>query len=296
MQLISFSKALEPTPPQSEETSEVQVGLYLLNLGKFDIATGSFTADFYLDFQCEEKCPPFDFEFMNGRASSMEKIIDEDNEKFYRIQANLNSPVNLRSFPFDRQEMQIIIEDKKSTRDTLIYVPNNEETGIDESITFTGWSLGQWTAEEREHDYIVYDESYSQYVLTIPIERIKINSILKTFLPVIFILLVMLTGFFLDTDKILTRLTMAGSALVACVMFHISISNQIPPVGYLTFADKFMVLTYLIVLLSFGLNVIMLKLQDFKKKELVDKIHRYTEYSMFIIVAILYALLFAFGM
>ena len=106
----------------------------------------------------------------------------------------------------------------------------------------------------------------------------------------------MLTGFFLGTDKILTRLTMAGSALVASVMFHISISNQIPPTGYLTFADKFMVLTYLIVLLTFGLNVIMLKLQDFKKKELVEKIHRYTEYSMFIIVAILYALLFIFGM
>ncbi len=294
--LISFSLALEPQLPPREEPKEVQVGLYLLNLGKFDIATGSFTADFYLDFQCEKECPEFDFEFMNGRASSIEKIIDEKDEKFYRIQANLNSPVNLRSFPFDRQEMQIIIEDKKATIDTLVYVPDIEESGIDNTIAFTGWRLGNWTAEERQHEYEVYDEVYSQYVFTIPINRIKVNSILKTFLPVIFILLVMLTGFFLGTDKILTRLTMAGSALVASVMFHISISNQIPPTGYLTFADKFMVLTYLIVLLTFGLNVIMLKLQDFKKKELVEKIHRYTEYSMFIIVAILYALLFIFGM
>mgnify|MGYP001615919942 CR=1 FL=1 len=290
----------EPIIKQKDETkeglNEIQVGLYLLNLGKFDIATGSFTADFYLDFNCESTCPKMDFEFMNGRASSLDKIIDEPKEKFYRIQANLNSPVNLRSFPFDKQEMQIIIEDKKAARDSLIYVPNEEESWIDDSIAFTGWQLGQWKAVEKEHDYKVYGESYSQYIFTIPIERIKINSILKTFLPVIFILLVMLSGFFLDTEKILTRLGMSGSALVASVMFHISISNQIPPTGYLTFADRFMILTYLIILLSFGLNVIILKLQERKKKDLVEKIHRYTEYSMFVIVAVLYALLFYFGM
>src|SRR3989344_2173793 len=111
--LLSLSLALEPKLPQKEEPKEVQVGLYLLNLGKFDIATGSFTADFYLDFECDSVCPQFDFEFMNGRASSTDKIIDKPKEKFYRIQANLNSPVNLRSFPFDKQKMEIIIEDKQ---------------------------------------------------------------------------------------------------------------------------------------------------------------------------------------
>jgi len=273
---------------------EVQVGLYVLNLGKFDIATGSFTADFYLSLKCETKCSPENFEFMNGRASTVEKIIDEPNEKFYRIQANLNSPIDLKGFPFDAQKMQIILEDKEKTSEDLIYVTNLEESGIDESIVFTGWNIDGWNASVQEHDYSIYNETFSQYVFTIDISRIVLSAFMKTFLPVIFILLVTLFSFLIDPDKISTRLAMAGSSLVASVMFHVSISNQIPPVGYLTFADKFMVLSYLVLLSTFIINVVMLELQEQKKTDLVDRIHRRTEYTVFFVVPLLYIALFFF--
>lgn len=272
----------------------VNVGLYLLNLGKFDITTGSFTADFYLSLKCDSVCPTQDFEFMNGRASSFEKIIDNPKEKFYRIQANLVSPIDLKKFPFDKQKLQIIIEDKKKTIDELNYFINLNESGIDDSITFIGWDIDGWNAYTREHDYELYDETYSQYVFEISISRIIVNAIFKTFLPIIFIILIMLSSFVLDPDKITTRLAMVGSALVASVMFHISLSNQIPPVSYLTFIDKFMILTYFVILLSFIFNVFLLELHEQKKDELVKKLHKYTEFTMFILVPFLYVLLFLF--
>jgi len=273
---------------------QVEVGLYILNLGKFDIATGSFTADLYLSLTCETECSPENFEFMNGRASTVEKIIDEPNEKFYRIQANLNSPIDLKSFPFDAQKMQIIIEDKEKTTEDLVYVANQEESGIDPSIVFTGWNIDGWNAGVQEHYYGVYDETYSQYLFTVDISRIVFNAFLKTFLPVIFILLVVIFSFLIDPDKVATRLTMAGSSLVASVMFHVSISNQIPPVGYLTFADKFMVLTYMVLLFSFIINIAMLELQEQKKTEVVDRLHRKTEYNVLWAVPLAYVLLFLF--
>jgi hypothetical protein len=273
---------------------DVNIGLYLLNLGKFDISTGSFTADFYLSLKCNDICPSYDFEFMNGRASSLEKIIDEPNEKFYRIQANLVSPINLKKYPFDSQKLEIILEDKKKTIEDLEYVPDLEQSGIDDSIIFIGWNIDDWKAYTREHTYDIYDEVYSQYVFEIPISRIIINAIFKTFLPITFIIFVMLSSFVLDPDKITTRLTMVGSALVASVMFHVSLANQIPPVGYLTFIDKFMVLTYFVILLSFIFNVLLLELHEQKKEELVKKLHRYTEFTMFILIPLVYVLLFIF--
>ncbi|MEM4215037.1 MAG: hypothetical protein QW484_01595 [Candidatus Pacearchaeota archaeon] len=275
----------------AQEPEKVKVSTYVLNLGKFDLATGTFTADFYLGFKCENYCN-IDFEFMNGRASSIEKIIDSENEKFYRIQANLMSPIDLKKFPFDKQKLQIIIEDKKKTIEDMVYVVNLEESGIDPSIIFVGWNLEDWKAEVKEHDYEVYNETYSQYVFTIPISRILINAIFKTFLPIIFIILVMLSSFVLDPDKITTRLSMVGSALVASVMFHVSLINQIPPVGYLTFIDKFMILTYFVMLLSFLINVVILEMQERKNESIVKKIHSYTEFGMFILVPTLYVLLF----
>ena len=155
--------------------------------------------------------------------------------------------------------------------------------------------MGDWTAKVDEHYYEPYDETYSRYSFNVPIYRLTFNSVLKTFLPIFFIVLVMLSSFFLDPDKITTRIAMVGSALVASVMFHISIANQIPPLGYLTFADKFMIMTYFILLLSFIMNVFMLELHERKNVELVNKIHKLTEYMAFVVVAFLYTLLFMFG-
>ncbi|MBI2508298.1 hypothetical protein HYV89_05090 [Candidatus Woesearchaeota archaeon] len=293
--LLILLLAMILLPVVLAEASDVNVGVYVLNLGKFDVATGAFTTDFYLSMKCDD-CDIGDdigdFEFMNGRAGSVDKIIDDKDEKFYRIQANLNSPVNLKEFPFDTQEMQIIIEDKSKTIDELRYTADKEVSGVDESIAFAGWNIDGWRAEEKEHRYNVYDETYSQYVFAIPISRIALNSFMKTFMPVFFILLVVLFSFVLDPDKITTRLGMAGSGLVASVMFHISISNQIPPVGYLTFADKFMILTYAILLSTFIINVYMIEMQERKQAELVERIHRKTEYMVFAVVPVLYLLLF----
>src|SRR3989344_3571074 len=274
--------------------TDARVGLYLLNLGKCDIATGGFTADFYLSFKCDSNCSVDGYEFMNGRASSADKIIDTPTEKFYRIQANLNSPIDLRRFPFDTQKVEIILEDKTLTTDKLRYTVNNDESGIDPSIIFAGWNIDGWRAEVDEHVYEAYDETYSRYIYTVDISKIAFNSFIKTFLPVIFGLIIVMSSFLMDPDKITTRLAMVSSGLVASVMFHISISNQIPPVSYLTFADKFMMLTYFVLLASFVLNIILLQYVETKQMAKVAKIHARTEYAVFIVVPLLYLALFLF--
>ena len=91
---------------------EANIGAYVLNVGKYELATGSYTIDFYLSIKCDQKCDP-NIEFMNGRATSLEKIIDKPNDKFYRIQASLQEQVNLENFPFDKQKLTILIEDKE---------------------------------------------------------------------------------------------------------------------------------------------------------------------------------------
>jgi hypothetical protein len=244
--------------------------------------------------KCDENCSKVNFEFLNGRAASIDRIIDTEDEKFYRIQANLNSPVDLKSFPFDKQRMDIILEDRTQTTDSLKFIADTNQSGLDDSIAFAGWNIDNWSVTEKEHYYEVYDETYSQYIFSINISRIGLNSVIKVFLPVFFIILIIMCTFILDPEKIVTRLTMVSTGLVASVMYHISISNQIPPVGYLTFADKFMVLTYFIILASFALDVVILELIEQKKTELAEKFHRATEYSIFIVVPLLYALLFIF--
>jgi hypothetical protein len=261
-------------------------------MGKYDVATGEYTADVYLDMKCSENCSNMDFEFMNGRAESTDLSIDTPEERFYRIQANLNSPVDLRDFPFDDQHLQIVLEDKTHGKDDLVYVPMEDQNGIDDRITFPGWNIKGWNASVRDHYYPIYNETYSQYVFDTNIGRIHFSSFMKTFLPVLFIMIVVLFSFVIDPAEINTKLAMVGSSLVAAVMFHVSIASELPPVGYLTFADKFMVLTYFILLYTFSVSILMLVFQQKKRDDIVDKIYRWTNYTVFFMVPLLYLLLF----
>src|SRR5688572_28851422 len=73
-----------PEPPQV-----VDVGVYVMNVGKFELATGSFTIDFYLTLKSDRPIPDGAFEFMNGRAGSVDVILNEVKHKEFRVLANL---------------------------------------------------------------------------------------------------------------------------------------------------------------------------------------------------------------
>lgn len=277
-------------------TQEIRVGIYVLNLGKLDISTGAFTADFYLQMQSDQPIAEGSFEFVNGRATSVERLetAPDGTEIFYRIQANLNTPIDLKRFPFDTQVMRIMLEERTNTVASVRYVPLPAKSGMDPAIVFPGWEIEGWAMDTAEHEYAVYGETYSQAIFAVRIRRITFNSFLKTFLPTIFMMLIVMSSFILNPEQVATRLAAISSTLIATAMFHVSITNQIPPVGYLTFADKFMVLTYFILLACFFLSLHVFVLQGRKEEARARKISRITERIVYVATPALYLFLFLF--
>lgn len=284
--------------PRRGAPQEIFVGVYVLSLGKLDISTGAYTADFYLQLNSTEPIADNSFEFINGRAVAVEKLEDkrteEGYEKFYRVLANLSTPIDLRKFPFDSQKMRLILENKTDPIGSVVYRPNEATCGLDAAIVFPGWRImGKgWDVSAGEHHYPVYDETYSQFVYSVHIARIPFNSFLKTFLPVLFLILIVMSSFVLNPSQVPTRLAAISSTLVASVMFHVSISNQIPPVGYLTFADKFMIATYLNLLICFFLSLAVFVLQGREQQEKAMRLNKINERIVFGAMPAVYVVLF----
>jgi hypothetical protein len=270
----------------------VDVGIYVLNIGKFDVSTGSYTVDFYMDFRCQENCSPERFEFMNGRASSVDKLIDTETEKFYRIQATLSNNIDLRNYPFDEHALSIEIEDKDHTTDEIVYRPDYNNSGIDPSVIIVGWELNGWNASTSEHYYAPYDETYSRMIFNINIGRVVTTSVIKSFLPVIFMVIVALLSLLIMADKVTTRLTLNTSTLIAAVLFHVNLTSSIPPTGYLTFADKFMIVTYLVLIAALFSSVMLMRHTDMKDDVQAKKIYRTSLMGIPILTILLYVGLF----
>ena len=258
--------AAEEEKPAGEPV-KVKVGVYVLNVGKYELAAGTYTVDFYLSLRADKDMGDQRFEFMNGRGP-IDKLIDTPTEKFYRVQGNLMSNVDLRSFPWDNHTLPIVLEHVTRTSKELLYEIDTEQTGVDAEVRLVGWVLKGFAPEIHEHYYPVYKEKYSQYVYKLEIGRVMFASSLKTFLPVLVFLIVTLVSLLIAIEKADARITMNTALLIAAVMFHLSIQSSLPPVGYLTLADKIMVATYVVIGTNLGLAVLLMRLVANKKEAL----------------------------
>ncbi|HEY3248326.1 MAG TPA: hypothetical protein VGK88_08575 [bacterium] len=282
--IASATPAMGASAPagQPVRPGRVEVGLYLLNLGGLDTGTGTYTMDLYLSFHCDRPCDPSHFEIMNGRVTHSVAVDNKSQQKVFRIQAALVAPINLRDYPFDSHKLSFIIEDGNvaargalgQTIDEQIYLVDPTRTAVSPLVQVTGWTVDpHWRAATSDNVYPTFKEIYSRYEFSLRIVRPLLTAVLKVLLPAIFLVIVGLLGLLLAPDKVTQRLTVGTSALVGSVLLHLNLTSTIPPVGYLTFADKFMLINYVPLVLAVAATVWMLWLTDRKQDARAHRVH-----------------------
>ena len=271
--LAAVSSARAETAPSPAETPQtIDVGVYVMNVGKFELASGSFTIDFYLTLKSDRPIPDGAFEFMNGRAASVDTIVNEPMHKEYRVLANLYQNLDLRAYPFDRHRLTIQLENKSRDADALVWRVSEPDSGLDPEVTVVGWDLAGSRGHVDLHDY--GDKKFSRFAYEVELRRIVLTSIFKAFLPAFFIVVVGMLSLLMLPDKVVPRLGMATSALLGTVMFHLTVTSQIPPVGYLTFADRFMIASYVVLLGCLISTVILMRYSDSKADADAMRVYR----------------------
>ena len=274
-------------------SEKVLVGLYIINLGKFDISDGSFSVDCYLSFKSETNgdiVRKINYEFMNGSADTTYEFDHDDNfVKLDRVKASLVVPVDLKEFPFEKHNIQIIVEDKELTKNKLEFVADKKGSGLDPSVFIPGYNIDSWDIKIDEHYYSVFDENYSKFIFTLRVSKPIWNAFQKTLLPVFFMVVMVLLSFLFKKEMVENRIAAITSGLLGVVMFHSSISGQLPPIGYLTFADKIMMISYLIIVASLIINVFLMKFMNNGKDRVAEMIDKRVKYNVFIVYIIVFA-------
>ncbi|MBA3045689.1 MAG: hypothetical protein KKH41_04940 [Candidatus Thermoplasmatota archaeon] len=256
MSLIPVNSAAEEMPqPGTRQVApgQVNVGIYVVGFGNFDANKGTYVIDFYLILSWDTTDQNFTgmgYEFMNGRASSTTKIEDnfdpETNtrEVWYRIQASLYSEPDFSTYPFNEQNLRIIMEDSLMTSDEMTYVADTGISGLDPEVGISGWQIKEWTISETDKYYEEWDESYSRLIFDIHVGRAVMTTGIKTLLPPIIFCIVSGLSFAFRPDKITNRIGFGTSMLISAVMFHISQTSSLPPMPMLMTIDKIMIATY----------------------------------------------------
>ncbi|MDA1003922.1 MAG: hypothetical protein O3B31_11355, partial [Chloroflexi bacterium] len=266
-----------PAPAPAAEPSAgpivVRAAVYVLNVGRLDTQSGEFTVDFYLTLTCDRPCDAGNFEFMNGRALSSDLQTDEPAEMLYRIQAALTTNVDVRRYPFDQHRLPVIIEHREIPSSGLVYVADERLSGVDPAVTVGGWELRSWAASVTDHYYAPWDESWSRYEFDVIIERGVISGVFKALLPGLLIVASGFLALLLGPDLVIQRLGINTSAIVGAILFHLTLTSQVPPVGYLTFADKFMLANYIGLISALLATVVLMVIATERRPALAARIH-----------------------
>ncbi|GMA14164.1 hypothetical protein GCM10025871_04950 [Deinococcus metallilatus] len=242
------------------------MAVYLLSLGRLDTANGTFTADFYLSFRCDRPCDAGDFEFMNGRATVLDKQLDLPTRQDYRVYATLQGNFDLRRYPFDRYDLSVALEHKALPVERLVYLPDRTHSGIAQDVIVTGLELVPgWHARVGERYYPTFDQTFSHFVFSVTVRRALLAALRGSLLPSLIITLSGFVALLLHApDKAQARTAAMGAALVAVVLFHLNMTSSIPPVGYLTFADRFSLINYFALFLGL-ISSVWLLVEDSRK-------------------------------
>jgi len=291
--------AEDQTTLDSNDENTINAGIYVISIGNFEFNKGTYVLDFYLMFNWEnQSLSPASFEFMNGRPVTKEKIYEEytneSSEVWYRIQANLFITPDFKNYPFDTQEIKIIIEDSKYNTSILNYYIIDETLGIDKEFQLAGWDIQSYDCTVSEHEY-PWGETYSQIVFTIKLARSTGPTAAKLLLPPIIFCIVSGLSFFFKADKITHRLGLGTSMLISAVMFHLSQTASLPALPSLILIDKIMISVYAFLASSLlATTLIYVDDEYWKKVDYTKQVNRFGAILTISLPFIVFILLYLF--
>lgn len=253
----------------------VKVGIQLLSIDQPDLYKGTYAMDFHLRLFCSKTCPKFTFEVTNGKIQNLTTDIDLPDCKVYRMKVDLQENFNAQDYPFDSYWLKLKLKDQKLNASKLIFVADPLQTKIGSEVILHGWNYhSKKVAVTKFIENPFAKVPFSQYIFSIRLERPFLMGFMKVIFPAIIIMLFAFISFVIKPDKSLNRFGIVSGALLGSVIFHLNLTSSLPPFGYLTFTDMFMIGNYVILLIILFENVYVMRLADMGKQELAGEIDK----------------------
>jgi branched-chain amino acid transport system substrate-binding protein len=251
-----------PTEIASELTPKatVRLSVTLVALGEINERAGTWYADFYLAEWWKPQ-PGFtpQTEIVNEvrRDSELAEVVGlQEGECFRtrRVRSTLRSDYNLRAFPFDHQALTIQFSDSWWTSEELAYTERPGAANLDEAsqMALSSWKVeGPMThsrkarAWQGEHPQ---DFDYATFVL--PVRRHITFHLTKFFLPLLLIVVIAFTVFWIDPKELGAQVGVGVTCLLSAIAFQFAEASNLPEVAYLTLADRVYAVCYIAIALA----------------------------------------------
>ena len=208
------------------------------------------------------------------------EIYKRDNRDFVEIRHDKKgnftfaNEYNLKAFPFDRQILKIKIADLTRTSSSLkLIVDNWTELALNDFKTkgkILEWNIvNSYTRYYNEVDSINVIPS-SGVELVFEIERDFQYYLFKVIFPIILILLVSWSVFWIHPKELESKLTITIVCLLSLIAYNFVIDEDLPKLSYLTILDYIVLLSYIFATIPNFISIY--SFEKFRSKKIIWKI------------------------
>lgn len=207
--------------------------------------------------------------------------------RVYKIKGTYLTPFDMKKFPFDTQTLPMVISDKiRHSKHIMLALDTRHMEGGAIDIynpEYTYVSRNAYSSLYRYHTTFG-DPDYRMgtgYKSKIYFSTIKANIIIKRnifsyiftlFLPLAIVLIISLLVFAVPVDNFGERLSMAMTALLSILIFHMSQKSTLPAVSYLMKVDYYFIFSYVFMMILVLFIIIISRFSKMDKENISRKV------------------------
>ncbi len=248
---------------KTQEPFDYNIALNVLTIGEIDTKDGSYELIFALLITSDKvdftKCPPpSEWLFTNGYIK--ERWAAHTEPHFHRVFMHgvFFNQLDYRDYPFETIDLFLDMSAYYPLTSENVKFTVNEELSGDKLAAehLSGYNVGdvQLKISEYKRPYATFPHVSMIIPLTMDPEMI----FLKKIFPVLILAGFGYSTFFMSPKILQDRITLLGAVFVGAIFFHAVLLGEIPPLGYLTIADKVMITVYSV----FSLTLISILVQQ----------------------------------
>lgn len=258
----------------SSQIKEIKSGLHVKNFTEFDILRRRFRTNLILWFMFnpteiqQERVDQFTIDNapILKKIKKKTKVVKDKIIVFYEITADLPSVFNFETFPFDKHRIPVIVSNEKMLPSEFTINSSSTLFVVPEDLQVSDWdiSAGNVTHGFRivqlgiDSDQIIASQkiAYPVTVFNLNISRTGFKVFLMIFFPILLLLFLSLLSLGIDIHDYRTYNFISLTTLITLLLYRFVLENMSPNVNYFTISDKIYLLSVLIALLAFLINIL----------------------------------------
>ena len=191
-----------------------------------------------------------------------------------RITTTLRANLDFRNFPFDTQVLPFEMESFPWNRDQVRLVPNEKQSGFAPLYALTEWEVTGLEIEQYDVERVRDVVPFSNLAFNISVKRDSGFYLWKIFLTVMIIVSLTWVVFWMSSEGLGRRAGVSSGGILTVIAYQFVTTSSLPRVSYLTIADKVMILSVVIIAATMVQSVMVdgLTRSNMEKKIKIDRI------------------------